>query len=101
MTTHALLQAILSLLPDAVLGEDEDGQLIIYTGLEEGPDEKVRDLTLDLPSECGPDRASVWVRTGLRLGRGRVSPNVTACHRMSWVCLYGMPGLSTGLVEVR
>ena len=46
---------------------------------------KLQPVTLDLPSECGPDRASVWVRTGLRLGRGRVSPNVTACHRMSWV----------------
>lgn len=52
MTTHALLTAILSLLPDAVIGEDEDGQLIIYTGLEEGPNEMVRPLTLSIEDEC-------------------------------------------------
>ena len=72
MTTNELIKAIIALLPDAELGEDEEGQLIIYTGLEEGPNETVRPLahyTVLLGdnsivcAECGKitrDESIVW-----------------------------------------
>lgn len=51
MTTNEFMNKMLELLPDAVLGEDEDGQLIIYTGLMEREDGQVVGLKLDLKEE--------------------------------------------------
>lgn len=33
MTTHELLNKILGLCPNATLGEDNDGQIVIYTDM--------------------------------------------------------------------
>ena len=35
MTTDELIRKVLLILPDAELGEDNDGQIVIYTGLTE------------------------------------------------------------------
>ena len=47
MTTNEFMHKMLELLPDAVIGEDEDGQLIIHTGLMEREDGQVVGLKLD------------------------------------------------------
>ena len=51
MTTNEFMHEMLKLLPDAVLGEDEDGQLIIHTGLMEREDGQVVGLKLDLETD--------------------------------------------------
>lgn len=38
MTLDQLLSIILPLMPDATVGEDNDGQVVIYTNLIEMPD---------------------------------------------------------------
>tara|TARA_R100000700_G_C3145061_1_gene125633 strand:+ start:799 stop:963 length:165 start_codon:yes stop_codon:yes gene_type:complete len=48
VTTNEFMNEMLKLLPDAVLGEDEDGQLIIHTGLMEREDGQVVGLKLDM-----------------------------------------------------
>ena len=48
MTTNEFMNKMLELLPDAVLGEDEDGQLIIHTGLMDREDGQVGGRKLDL-----------------------------------------------------
>lgn len=37
-TVNDLLTQVLRLFPNAEIGEDNDGQLVIYTGLSEGAD---------------------------------------------------------------
>lgn len=37
MTFDDLMRKVLTLFPDAELGEDNDGQIVIYTDMEEGP----------------------------------------------------------------
>ena len=51
MTPNEFMNKMLELLPDAVLGEDEDGQLIIHTGLMEREDGQVVGLKLDLETD--------------------------------------------------
>lgn len=36
-TTNDLLNAILKIIPGASIGQDNDGQIVIYTNLEETP----------------------------------------------------------------
>ena len=36
-TTNDLLRAILKILPHASIGEDNDGQIVIYTNMQETP----------------------------------------------------------------
>lgn len=35
MTLDDLIRAILAILPNATIGEDEDGQIVIHTGVRE------------------------------------------------------------------
>ena len=51
ITTKEFMNKMLELHPDAVLGEDEDGQLIIHTGLMEREDGQVVGLKLDLETD--------------------------------------------------
>tara|TARA_R100000315_G_C5104217_1_gene59657 strand:+ start:254 stop:412 length:159 start_codon:yes stop_codon:yes gene_type:complete len=48
MTTNEFMTKILELLPNAWLGEDLDGELIIHTGLMEKEDGEVVELEPDL-----------------------------------------------------
>ena len=75
MTTNEFLTVILKLLPDAVLGEDQDGQLIIHTGLQESKEGNVEGLKLDLEKEP-------------RLPYGLLSN----LHDAATCILYGEPG---------
>lgn len=39
-----LMRAVLAILPNAQLGEDNDGQIVVYTDKKAGPDGEVQDL---------------------------------------------------------
>ena len=41
MTFDDLVRSVLQLCPDAELGQDNDGQIVVYTGLTEGENGKV------------------------------------------------------------
>lgn len=42
MTLDQLMEQILSVLPQAEFGEDSDGQIVIYTNMEEAPNGNLR-----------------------------------------------------------
>jgi len=46
MTLDELMQKVLEILPDASFGEDEEGQVIIYTNLQQtgGPDVELLEM---------------------------------------------------------
>lgn len=50
MTYNELMRAILKILPEAQLDEDLDGQIVIYSGLEEKPNGKLEKFS---PREDG------------------------------------------------
>ncbi len=42
MTFDELMRKVLAIMPDAQLDEDNDGQIVIYTDLEETPNGQLR-----------------------------------------------------------
>jgi hypothetical protein len=43
-TTDELLLAVLAILPNAEIGEDNDGQIVIYTNVQETKDGKLKEF---------------------------------------------------------
>jgi hypothetical protein len=44
MTIEDLIAVLMDIIPDAQLGEDEDGQIVIYTGLKMPSDGRVMEM---------------------------------------------------------
>lgn len=55
MTYDELVKAVLGILPNATFGDDNDGQLVIYTDLFEGAEGQLKPFSVDDEDQGNPD----------------------------------------------